>query len=83
MWITQIAYPHYQHPYNIRLHNGFQLENVDKYPLLSTSYSHKVDNFLHSVQVCRKNVDEKKTTISGAENEILITICCISENNDF
>lgn len=83
MWITHVEKSDFKNPHKKRAEKGYELKNVDEDMSLSTSYAHFVDKLLHSGQVCFQFVDEKMATTSCIKNEILITICCISENNDF
>ena len=51
--------------------------------MLSTSYPQIVDNLADGGQLRFYVVDDFGRAISCSKNEILITRCCISENNDF
>ena len=50
---------------------------------LCTSYTQIVDKISDGGQLCFQNVDDFRHPRYCSKNEKLVTICCISENNDF
>ena len=72
--------------YTCTENGGFHLFSVEKgveKQMLSTSYTQIVDKISDGGQLCFQNVDDFRHPRCCSKNEKLVTICCISENNDF